>query len=129
MAHFKIQQGVDLALQNGHSLQQLLYRHGSHGALSSNTDQDAGRVRVSDGFTPTCRLSAGASVQRCTSRSNFDLVCCVFQRQRDTSSAGEAAFCCSLLQPYHALPQQTHHPTHNWDSRGTQMCTVRKDAP
>lgn len=40
VAHFKIQQSVDLALQNGHSLQQLLHRHGSHGALSSDTDED-----------------------------------------------------------------------------------------
>lgn len=38
---------------------------------------------VSDRFTPTCRLS-GTSVCSCSSGSNFDLVCCVFQPQRDT---------------------------------------------
>lgn len=44
VTHIKIQQGVDLALQGGHSFQQLLYWHGPHYSLSS--EEETGNVRT-----------------------------------------------------------------------------------
>lgn len=47
-ADLKVQQCVDLALQNGHSLQQLLYRHGPHrpfGPAAAETVQNQGHRR------------------------------------------------------------------------------------
>lgn len=38
--HLKVQECVDLALQDGHPFQQLLYRHGPHGPFSPDTVQN-----------------------------------------------------------------------------------------
>lgn len=46
VTHIKIQQRIDLALQGGHSFQQLLYCHGPHHSLSSDAEGETGNVRL-----------------------------------------------------------------------------------
>lgn len=62
-AHLKVQESVDLALQDGHSFQQLLYRHGPHRPFSPAMEETAQSVSLSFRVRQTYTYTPPATAQ------------------------------------------------------------------